>query len=373
MLSRLPFIRPSLPTAEQLTEDLEIIEKANWYSNFGPFEQRFREELASYLDVESDRVVSVNNATIGLMGVVAQALPRGDMSSSIAIASFTFAAGAQAVLWHGYRPAWIDIEKDTLQPSLKSFNDLLRFGPVSAILLTNTFGIANPEIILWEEQAAALGIPLIVDSAAGFGSRHADATLLGTSGDYEVFSFHATKPFAIGEGGAVICKNAEDGNRLRSFTNFAFVGSIGSTGIGLNGKLQELNAAIGIRQLSTFEDCLERRRRTLRNYAKAFAGLPMRFPEGLERSSVSFAPLICDSADHARRVLSALHAADVDARNYYSPALHKQPGFSEYATQVPLMRTLDISARSVSLPVLPDMTDDEIGRVIETVSNATSA
>lgn len=370
MPARIPFIRPSLPTAAELADDLAAIEKANWYSNFGPFELRFRAEIASYLGIETDRVVTVNNATTGLMGAVAQALPRGDMSRSIAIASFTFAAGAHAILWHGYHPSWIDIDRHTLQPSLESFDKLHQATPVSAILLTNTFGIANAQINSWEDRAAQLGIPLIVDSAAGFGSRHSNGELLGTSGDYEVFSFHATKPFAIGEGGAVICRTIESADKLRRFTNFAFAETGGASRIGLNGKLQELNAAIGLRQLATFEISLENRRATVQKYADAISGLPLELPPGLECSSASFAPIICETAQNAAAALSALRDAAVDARNYYSPALHEQRGFSGLIPMVSLTNTEEVVARSVSLPLLPDMADHELGRIVEAVTRA---
>lgn len=370
MLSRIPFIRPRLPSSEELASDLAAIEESNWYSNFGPFEQRFRKDISEYLGLESSRIVTANNATTGLMGAVAISLPRGDLSGSIAIASFTFAAGAQAILWHGYRPAWLDIDRSTLQPSIASLDALIEKTQLSAILLTNTFGIANPEMRLWEERALDLGIPLIVDSAAGFGSRYPDMSLLGAAGDFEVFSFHATKPFAIGEGGAVVCRNSDDAERLRNFTNFAFSGQSGATSIGLNGKLQELNAAIGLRQFETFEQSLISRHRVLRAYAQAFEELPLDIPDGLEVSAASFAPVICWAPDDATRVLSSLKEASVDARNYYAPALHTQPGFASFEADVSLENTVSQGARGVSLPVLPDMTDSEINHVIKVVTRA---
>lgn len=372
MRPHVPFIRPSFPAAAALAEDLDAIVSANWYSNFGPVELRFREAVAEYLGALPEQIVTMNNATTGLMAALAAFLPRGDGSGAIAIASFTFAAGAQAILWHGYRPAWMDIDAETLQPSLSSFRELLNHDPgVKAILLTNTFGIGTVEIEEWESLAAELGIPMIVDSAAGFGSRYADGARLGLHGSCEVFSFHATKPFAIGEGGAVVCRDVENAARMREFTNFGFSPDLGATSIGLNGKLQELNAAIGLRQLRTFDQILTAQRATFDLYEKLLSGLPLRFPEGSRESSLCFASAVLDRPV-ATALLEALAEASVDARRYYSPALHRQPRFTEFLPAVGLEETEDISTRIISLPLLPDMTEEEVRLVSNVVGGALS-
>ncbi|XPP27417.1 MAG: DegT/DnrJ/EryC1/StrS family aminotransferase [Leucobacter sp.] len=354
-------------------DDFTDIVEANWYSNFGPFEQRFREGIADYLGTAAETVVTVNNATTGLMAALAALLPRGNGSESIAIASFTFAAGAQAIIWHGYRPAWIDIDEETLQPSLTSLRELSATNPgLRAILFTNTFGIGAPDIDAWESEAADLGVPLIVDSAAGFGSRYPDGALLGARGDCEVFSFHATKPFAIGEGGAVVCKDPAVATSARQFTNFGFSSSEGAAGVGLNGKLQELNAAIGLRQLKTFETDLESRRAIFDQYVAAFAALPLRFPPGSRESSLCFASAVLDMP-LAPALLDALVEASIDGRSYYSPALHLQPWFAGFLPTLSLRVTERIVPRLVSLPILPGMSAEEVRRVITTVAGALRA
>lgn len=370
MRARIPFIRPSFPEPSALNEDFQAIVAANWYSNFGPQEQRFRKEIAEFVGVSADRVATVNNATTGLMAALATHLQRGTGAESIAIASFTFAAGAQAIIWHGYQPAWIDIDPETLQPSIASLHRLLNCGQrVSAILLTQTFGIGNSDISVWEDQASELGIPLIIDSAAGFGSHYPDGKKLGARGACEVFSFHATKPFAIGEGGAVICRNAETAAMVRSFTNFGFSGPSGAISIGLNGKLQELNAAIGVRQFQSFEGNLASRRLVFDQYVEALTGLPASFPPGSRDSSLCFATVILDQPS-ASSLLQTLDNAQIDARNYYNPPLHLQPslrGFSQ-ASELPVTHSLE--NRIISLPVLPDMRNEEVERVTRALIRA---
>lgn len=358
-----PFIRPVMPRFDEMAEDLRSIIESNWFSNFGPKERQFRQQIEEYVG-GGVYAVTTNNATSALMAALAALLPRGTGRESVAIVSFTFAAGAQAILWHGYRPAWFDIDDHSLQPSLSSFEELISVDPsVRCILLTNTFGIGNSQINEWEMVAAKYGLPLIIDSAAGFGSTYLEDENLGRRGDCEIFSFHATKPFAIGEGGAITSRDQELAERMRQFTNFGFASAAGAENIGLNGKLQELSAAIGIRQLVGFEALLMERRRVLDKYGSAFAGLPVRFPEGISDSSVCFASLVFEDLASREAVHSSLCKAEVDVRKYYSPAVHAQPIFKSYVPSLRLEHTLSMAERILSLPVIPGMSDDEIGLV----------
>lgn len=367
MTSLVPFIRPALPSVAALGPDLAAIASSNWYSNFGPYERSFRDAISDYLGGDLS-VVTVNSATTGLMAALASLLPRGEGTSSIAIASFTFAAGAQAIIWHGYQPAWIDVDPVSLQPSISAFRELYSQDPkVRAILLTNTFGIGNSEIQEWEALANELSIPLIIDSAAGFGSRYTDRERVGLRGACEVFSFHATKPFAIGEGGAIVTRDRDLAEKMRQFTNFGFDGPNGATRVGLNGKLQELNAAIGLHQLSTFNAAVQHRQEILAHYVSEFAALPLTTPLGAQKSSVCFASFTFSSNASLMSALSALRLASVDARSYYSPSLHRQSFFSARAPLVALPYTDSLGDRTISLPVLPDMTSEEIDLVVRTV------
>lgn len=371
MTEYIPFIRPDLPDPNLLSGDLAAIGQANWYTNFGPIEREFRKDIASFLEQPGLFVATMNNATTGLMAALAGLLPRGDGNSHVAIASFTFAAGAQAIIWHGYKPAWFDIDAVSLQPSIASFRALLANEPnISAILLTNTFGIGNSEIGEWEDLADSLGLPLIIDSAAGFGSRYLSGELLGSRGDCEVFSFHATKPFAIGEGGAVTTRSESLADQMRRFTNFGFGASQGAIEIGLNGKLQELNAAIGRRQLTAFGDSLQSRRAVLDHYITAFAELPLIFPSAIRESSVCFASVILNSPGSLDGTLASLRDARIDVRTYYSPQLHHQPWFRRFAPKVSLTESEDTSKRVISLPVLPNMKPEEITSVTNAVVQA---
>src|ERR1700733_911757 len=202
MSSEIPFIRPSFPKPAELAEDFDAIVEANWYSNFGPKEQQFARALEEYLG-RGLHVATLANGTLALLAALHAAVGPGTRDRYLLMPSFTFIAVAQAALWAGYRPWFIDIDPETWQPSvpsacaaLEGFRD-----HIAGILLVNVFGVGNPKVGVWEELAANWNLPIVLDSAAGFGSAYADGEHVGGRGACEIFSFHATKPFAVGEGG----------------------------------------------------------------------------------------------------------------------------------------------------------------------------
>jgi dTDP-4-amino-4,6-dideoxygalactose transaminase len=362
-----PFIRPVFPSATMLSADLAEIVDANWYTNFGPKERKFASSIAAYIG-EGYHAATFANATIALIAAISTILGRGDGLRYIIVPSFTFAAGPEAIEWCGYRPLFVDIESSSVQPSLSRVREALRdfSGELAAILLSNTFGIGNPDIDDWEEFARGLGIPLVIDSAAGFGSMYGDGARVGTAGTCEIFSFHATKPFAIGEGGAVVTRDPDLTARLMEFTNFGFRDGMGAVALGINGKLQEISAAVGLRQLETFGEALESRRSVLRYYMGELASA-VEFPLAIEDSSVCFATMLLPSKNTRDRARTALQRRDVEARTYYSPPVHRQPHFAHAAQLGDLAITDSVVDRVLSVPVYQDMSLVHMQMIVDTL------
>jgi len=371
---RVPFIRPVFPDGSEIASDFDAIVGSNWYTNFGPKEREFGRAISERIG-GGVRVVTFANATLALMAAVQTLLGRGDGRRLVIVPSFTFAAGPAAIAWAGYQPRFIDIDDASLQPSLDSAREVLENSTldVAGILLCNTFGIGNPEIALWEGLASEFGLPLIVDSAAGFGSMYTPDAAVGTAGALEVFSFHATKPFAVGEGGAIATRDEALAVLLKEFQNFGFHAGMGSTMLGLNGKLQEINAAIGLRQLARFDGVLASRRRVLDVYREGFEETQITMPTNIELSSVCFASAVLPGQPSRDQAVEDLLAQGVEARTYYSPAVHRQPHFLSYASESSLPVTDRIVSRVLSLPVhedMPTVVAQQIVRVVRTAVGA---
>lgn len=358
-----PFIRPVFPPATVIAGDWDEIVASNWFTNFGPRERRLAAAVADRIG-SGYHAVTFANATIALIGLIGEALGRGDGTRSVAVPSFTFAAGAEAIEWAGYRPVFLDIEAGSLQPSLPEARKLRADlgDELAGVLLCNTFGIGNPAIADWGAWATESGIPLLIDSAAGFGSDYVDGRPVGVAGAAEVFSFHATKPFAIGEGGAVVTRDEDLAQRLRAFQNFGFGPDRAAVGLGLNGKLPELSAAIGLRQLESFDAAVATRRSVVESYRGALEPAGWRFPENIGRSSVCFATVVAPDGETRDAALAALASSRVEARAYYAPVVHRQPRYAVPALDLPV--TDDVASRVVSLPVHQDMAEADVARVI---------
>ena len=376
MSSEIPFIRPSFPAPEELAADFKSIADANWYTNFGPMERRFSAALADYVG-QGVAAVTCSSGTVGLMAAIHAVLGPGNGSRFLLLPSFTFVATAQAAQWCGYRPLFCDLDAVSLQPSLEDASRLAqeRPGEVAGLLLCNTFGVGNPRIAEWETFAESHGLPLLIDSAAGFGSSYPSGERVGARGACEVFSFHATKPLAVGEGGAVLSRSPRVAEAVREFQNFGFSDGRDSLRIGLNGKLSELHAAIGLRQLGSLDPRVASRRRVLAHYGRSLASAGLEFQVNAERSSVCFASAVCRSPEHKDAVLRSLAAYGVQARDYYNPPVHAQAVYAQSPdawASSRLSTTLDVCARIVSLPVHDFMSEDDVARVVSAISVAST-
>lgn len=364
----IPFISPVFPAPDDIAADFATIIDSNWYTNFGPFERRFRERIEQWVGAPA-HAATFANATVALMSAAVEVFGKGDGRRIVLIPSYTFAAGAEAIEWAGHKAAFIDIDEMSLQPSVAGAREALeRYGTrVAGVLLCNSFGIANAQIDAWEALCQEYSVPLLVDSAAGFGSTYRDGTPLGLRGSAEVFSFHATKPMAIGEGGAVLTRDPELAARLRSAQNFGFEEMRGAQRLGLNGKLQEINAAIGLRQLDVLGDALSGRRAVLERYRQSLEPMGWTTPTGIADSSVCFATMIAPSEADRDGASAALAASRIEARHYYSPPVHEHAFFADRVRIGDLAVTRSTVGRVLSLPVHQAMSAESTDAVVAAV------
>lgn len=368
-----PFIRPSLPEPTAVAAAYERIVEANWFTNFGPTERELARRMAEAVGPRH-HTSTFANATLALVGALSGALGRGDGNRFVLVPSFTFAAGPQAVVWAGYRPAFVDIDPVSWQPDAGHARALLGTlpGEVAGILLGNTLGVGNAAVGEWERLAADHALPLVIDSAAGFGSWYDEERRVGDAGACEVFSLHVTKPFGIGEGGAVLSRDADLVAWLDRFQNFGFGPGRDSEVLGLNAKLPELSAAIGLLQLERLEGRLADRRRVLATYVDVLAPLGLTPLPNSERAALSCASLRASEPEQRDRILLALTDAGVQGRAYYNPPVHRHAWFAEHEDAWAgdeLPETDALCAEVLSLPIHDQMAEADLGRVIEAVQS----
>jgi dTDP-4-amino-4,6-dideoxygalactose transaminase len=364
-MSRVPFLSPTFPPVEEVAADYVEIVRSGIFSNGGPFERRFAAELARWIG-GGVAVSLVCSGTAGLALAVGDTFHRGRRHALVA--SFTFAAGPLVLAEAGFAPVFLDIDPGDWHPSLAAAEAFLgAHAPDTAgILLTATFGVANARTADWEALAARHGLPLVIDAAAGMGAEYEPGgERLGARGTCEVFSLHATKTLAVGEGGAVSARDHGLIGRLDRAKNFGFDERREVAVAGANAKLSELPCAIGLRQLAALATRVAARRRVLERYREGLAPLGVAFQPLADCSAVPFVSALVPTASMRDDVLATLAAADVEARAYYNPPVHRHPVFREAALAGgALPVTEDFSARIVSLPTSSELADADVERVI---------
>ena len=363
---QIPFIQPILPDTKLIQTDLDDIYKSGFYSNHGPMEKIFTKKLEEYLG--GGIKVSINcNATLGLIMAVKQLFIKN--RKNVLIQSFTFASGGHAILWSGYQPVFMDIDTDDWQPDIEKTKSYLKneHNNTAGIIICNTFGSPNGAIDEWELLAKKYKLPLIVDSAAGLGSLYPSGEKIGGKGNCEIFSFHATKPFGIGEGGAITSTDFKLIEMYEKMKNFSFDKNGFSEFIGINAKATELNAAIGIRVLEKFDTRLDKRRKILNWYKKHLDKKKIIFQKFDNFSTVPFVSVLVPKNER-NHILDVLKANNITARKYYHPPLHIHPVFRKYKSNIDLINTEFVSESIVSLPALESFVEKDVLKICQIIN-----
>lgn len=367
-MKNIPFIKPNFPEPHYIVGDLERIYANNFYSNNGPIYFEFKDALEKYLG-RGMKAVVVNNATSALL-ILIRAVFGSQVNNKkyIAIPSFTFAAGPLAIKWCGFEPIFFDIDAKTAQPSIASFENVLKIyeKDLAGVVLVNNFGIGNREIDKWGSLLDAHNLKYIIDSAPGFGSTYDNGEPLGGKGVGEVFSFHATKPFAIGEGGLITTRDETLASRLEELKNFGFDDHKQTIDLGINAKITELDCAIGLQVIRVYGEVLKDRRNSYNKYVDILrVNSGIEFLPNANAAAIQFATIKVP-AHKRQQVLGRLREGGVDAKTYYAPAVHTFPFFKS-CPSVKMPDTEEISSRVISLPVHPRMDTKDIEYICKIV------
>lgn len=230
---------------EALVNDFRNVVISKSLTNGGVKVKTFEEQLSQKLGVK--HVICVCNATIGLE-VALKAL---DVKGTVIVPSFTFVATAHACKWIGLDVAFCDIDETTLLLDTNHLKSLIT-SKTGAIIPVHVYGRACDATEI-EKIASANGIKVIYDAAHAFGSKYDDGCFVGSKGNCEVFSFHATKSLSSMEGGAIATNCDALATRVRGLINFGFSGYDNVKDIGTNAKMCEVAALYGIYSLSAFD------------------------------------------------------------------------------------------------------------------------
>jgi dTDP-4-amino-4,6-dideoxygalactose transaminase len=362
----IPFQRPWLPSAEQVERYFALARAEHWFSNEGPCARLLCRRLENYVG-GSLHCTGVSSGTLGLMVALRAAARTQPGRREVIVPSFTYIASVSAILWTGFMPVFVDVASDHWHMDPEQLEAALneRESRVAAVLACSTFGCAPPTMVTaaWEQACSRAEVPLIVDSAAGFGSRDERDRPLGGQGVAEVFSFHATKPLATGEGGAVFTADQTLSERIARQTKFGLDAERALTDQpGLNAKMSEIHAATALAALDHFDALLEARARRSAAIRIGLGEHDFSFQLGCETSAWQFVPTLAANETVRQDILRSANLARVQLRTYHEP-LHAVTALSRYDAFGDLPVTNDLASRMLSLPLAVDLTDEEISRI----------
>jgi dTDP-4-amino-4,6-dideoxygalactose transaminase len=356
----LGIVRPLLPPLAAIHNRLERAMLSGQLTNNGQYVRELEGELANFFGVK--HAISVSNATLGLM-ILAKALG-GD--GEIIMPSFTFSATPHAIVWAGLQPVFADVLPDTYTLDPASVAPLINPRTV-AIMGVHIYG--HPcEINELQALADERQLPLVFDSAHAFGSRYRGQRV-GSFGRAEVFSFHATKIFPVGEGGVITTNDDELAQRLKLLRTFGDPGTENTQLPGLNAKMQEFNALIALENLKVVEQHVEHRRATVGVIQSELAdvpGLTFQTQRPYAYSNYQNLSLLVDENSfglNCDQIFLALKAENVNSRKYFYPPLHKHDTYIKApdAVRCELSVTEYVSDRVLCLPIYSDMSESLAG------------
>ncbi|MFO1468943.1 MAG: DegT/DnrJ/EryC1/StrS family aminotransferase [Steroidobacteraceae bacterium] len=359
--------RPYLPPLEEFVAELEKIWTSRILTNAGPYHQRLEATLAQMLGVP--HISLFTNGTIALM----TALETMRLSGEIITTPYSFVATSHAIVKSGCRPVFVDIDPFTL--NLDPARIEAAITPASsAVLPVHCYG--RPcDVDAIREIAERRKLVVVYDAAHAFGVDYQGRSVL-ERGDLSVLSFHATKVFNTFEGGAIVCHDAEVKRRIDRLRNFGFEDEVTVSEIGGNGKMSEMNAALGLLQLKYLSHAVELRKRIDGIYRRRLSGITGvrclgggHDPQG---NHAYFPVLIQDDFPVTRDALyTRFRESDIHARRYFFPLISSFPMYRHLPSADPkhLPVAEDAARRVLCLPIFPDMTDVQIERVLRVIED----
>jgi dTDP-4-amino-4,6-dideoxygalactose transaminase len=361
---RVPLMRPTLVNFSEVEESLREVWRSGRIT-LGAQVEKLERIFAEACGVR--HAVAVSSCTSGLMLAV-RAL---DLSGRAVLPAFTWASTGHALVWNGVTPVFCDCEPGylTLDPHRV---DALVTEDVSAIVAANVFGLP-PALDALGKVAQRRGIPLIVDSAQGFGSSYRGVPA-GGFGDVEVFSLSPTKGLTAGEGGMVTTNHDGLAAKVRSLRDYGKGEDGDITGIGLSARMSEFHAAIAVKNARDARRNQETRARWAALYRERLADVPaLRFQEiPADRISGHNYCVVFVDEGHAvgRDILVELLATrGVQTKRYFHPPLHLQAAYaafrSRYEGQLPV--TEKAGREGLALPLYPQMTEPDVHYVCDAI------
>lgn len=349
-----------LPSIESYNSYLQRAWEKVWLTNRGELTLELEEKLKKYLEVSN--IIITNNGTIPLQ----IALKLFGNGGEVITTPFSYIATSAAIIWENCQPVFVDIDPEYLTIDEDKIEEAIT-AKTTAILATHVFG--NPcNVVAIENIAKKHNLKVIYDAAHCFGVKYNNQSVFNF-GDVSTCSFHATKIFHSGEGGAMFCNDSELYHKLFYSHNFGHNGPLDFHGLGINAKISELQSALGLAVFDNINTIFSERKKVVDFYNDHldFSNLkPLRIRENTEWN-YSYYPVIFSSEEVLLIVQSELQKESIVPRRYFYPSLNKV----NYINGAKMPISESIASRILCLPLYVGLPASDLERIVSIINKFT--
>jgi len=370
---KIPVLRADLPVAEELIHWISKIDKRHIYSNFGPLLTRYESELIQRGFIHcitkgiGAHVISVSSGTTAIQAAIAAL--NLTKNAKVLLPSFTFGGTGLAVVAQNCEIIFAEVDPKTWCLTPEIARDILKFTDIDLVLPVALFGMEQ-DVRKWDQFTRDTNIPVIIDAASALAHQPiGEKTIV-------IYSLHATKPLGIGEGGLVASVDQLFLRRVKEFIYFGFKDGL-VTSFGINAKVPEYAAAVGLAQLDRWNRLQNKRIKIYREYIQKLTHLSayIQFSALEPEKANMFMPIQFNNIELSHFVENHFKEEGIETRRWYSPGLHQHPFFSRakrFSTNGDgkLVITERLTEQVLCLPFHTFLTKDDIALIISRLDAA---
>lgn len=360
--------KPFLPPLDEFNQYLEQIWENGQLTNNGPFHQKLEKELCEYLGVENISLFS--NGTLALITAL-QAL---EISGEVITTPFSFVATTHSLWWNNIKPTFIDIDPITLNLDPDKIEEAIT-PATTAIMPVHVYGTPCDTDKI-NSIADKYNLKVIYDAAHAFGVTKNGRSVLN-QGDLSILSFHATKVFNTFEGGAIVCKDKQMKQHIDDLKNFGFRDETTVVEPGINAKMNELQAAMGLLQLKYVDSNILKRKAIAAKYRTGLGEIHgIRLIAEIEdiKHNYSYFPVFIDEDSYGRtrdELYEELKKNNIFGRRYFYPLISMFSPYNKLSSAAPALLPCAVKASNevICLPIYPDLEDNIINEICCIIKN----
>ena len=359
----IPVTKTFLPPQEEYNNFLLKIWESNQIANLGALHINLTDRLKDYLSVKN--LILTANGTLPLQLALRSLAHKGEVITT----PFSYIATVSTIVWENCTPVFVDIHKDYLTIDESKIEAAIT-DKTTAILATHVFGNpCNVEAI--DHLAKKYNLRVIYDGAHAFGVKYKDRSIFNY-GDVSTCSFHATKLFHTGEGGAIFCKNNELNEELFYRHNFGHDGPLKFQGLGINAKMSELQAGMGLAVLPYIEKIITGRERIVKMYDTEidFKSLKrFKIREGTKWNNCYY-PIILSSEVEVLALEKELNKKKIFPRRYFYPSLNNIPYLKSKKN---MEISENVAKKILCLPLYHSLRREQVMDIISIINQVSKA